>query len=497
MSIENEDQDLHSKIYNSIFLLSISKAVSQFLFFIMRYIFVISWLSIEEYANLIIFDRYLGLIQSLIIIGPFILQKFIPENKIPLQKLLSNVFVIISINLIISIIFFVIYFSFIPAETSILKTSSLFSILIYIGVIFLIAQKQFEFFYLGLKKPKIVLVATLVWGVSYFILTIISVAIFDLGYTGAILSYILAHVVSFLFEFVIFQKNFSFKLEWKLDKEISKTILKYSVPLFLSGVLYYFNFRINSLFINEVDIHLLVFYDTGVSFIINLIAFIGAPVQEAIFPFMTKSISEKNSLNSQQIFGDTTKIVSFFFLNILLVFYVMVEFVYSILYPDFTDPLFIEISKILIIGAFFYIVNQLFSRIITAEGSSHLNLISQMIGAGINLICLIIYLQTQILAILLLGFILSCMGMAIFDLFFVIKIIHFKLLSTKFIQQILAFFTTLACIYMLELVSLHFTLIILISVILFNGQLILYRILFVEDFINLFQFLRELVKKPK
>ena len=490
MNSLSDDNSLRQKLVSSIVLLTISKAFAQLLFFIVRYVLLINWLTPNELAEIIVFFRYLELLQSLVIIGPFVLPKFIAEKKYPLNNLLSNVIIIILINVLFIFIGFLIFIFFIKPSDLNEQTATIFIITLFLGEITIISQKLLEWLFLGLKKPKRIFFSNMILSIAYIVLSSIFILVFSLAYLGGIIAYILSLFCSFIYQYYCLHKSQQFQIKWRLEKVIVKDIIIFSFPLFLSGLFYFINYRVNSLFLKNIDINLLIYYDTGISLIIFLIGFIGIPIQDAIFPYISKTINENNYSETKQIFSDTSKIISLFFFSILLSFYILVDFIYPLLYPSFNDPFFYEITRFLILGGFFYILNQFYGRISAAKGKTYVLLIGQGLGAIINVISLIIYLKTEIFTWLLLGFVISCMSLTILYLFYVIKITKLKMVQIKILRQIISFFSSIGLAYILNLFLFPSFLTLVIVLICYFLQLLLFRIISIHDW----KFIKEYLK---
>lgn len=184
------------------------------------------------------------------------------------------------------------------------------------------------------------------------------------------------------------------------DPEAFKTVLKrlakFSLPLYLATIFYFFYFNVNVIFLNNLATKEAVsYYSFSKDFISNTLTFLGMVIGMSLYPFITAAVEadDQEQVGKLLTFTKTTYLVVI--LPMLLLFVIFTRDIFTLLRLTHQDDDLLYITfKLLIIGGFFISLANLTRHYILATGRTKVFLAMELAGAAVNLVIVTALIQT-------------------------------------------------------------------------------------------------------
>ncbi len=215
-------------------LIFFAKAIGEVFFFIVSNILLINWLSIEANRDYIIFIYLINLFFSLILTLHIAMPRFLQRNSSKIQlRYLYNGTILLLVNLIIIILGIVIFTFIFNYDYRVSLPNSEIMVIFLLGGIGYEFYRFFEGILYGLKLSSKVATVIFFLSIIFLILGFNLVAILNLGFIGAALSYILAYFildgVSIFFIFRGLNRNKNpdrnLRIKGSIDLKIQKELI--------------------------------------------------------------------------------------------------------------------------------------------------------------------------------------------------------------------------------------------------------------------------------
>lgn len=210
-------------------IIFIGKIFTQFVTFLLLPLYT-AYLSNSDYGIIDLINTYISLFVPIITIQlEMATFRFLIDARNDSEKetlILSNVIsIILKLTLIFSILA-IIVFKFIKIR---------YCYLILINIIVTIFSNLFLQIARGFGKTNCYTIGSCIIGITTIILNIIAIVILKSGLPGILLSMIIAHLLSIVYLYIKLnlRKYISLKLK---DKQLTKELLKYSIPLVPNGI---------------------------------------------------------------------------------------------------------------------------------------------------------------------------------------------------------------------------------------------------------------------
>jgi O-antigen/teichoic acid export membrane protein len=292
----------------------------------------------------------------------------------------------------------------------------------------------------GIKKPKEAGLAKVIFASLLIFLLFYFDQRHILDFNISVLIFIFSNLI-YLILSIYYYKKFIPK-EKEEDKEginnfynsqISKRILKFGYPLFLSDIFILLNFKIGTVLLAGVSLNYSVYYHLSTSLIIYIVGIIGYPIKNNIQSYLAEFYEQNNLPQVKKTFFLIIQIIIFFLIPILITLYGLSPLFLKFLYSNYYSIDFINLFKIAIWGGSFYALNILLNNIIIAKGKTKMILFAQFFSSlfSITFIFIAIFLENILYAGI--GFLGS--NILSFMIFCVIskKYIHLTMKKMKFL----------------------------------------------------------------
>ena len=397
-----------------------------------------NWVREETAIN---YTEYLGYIELLIafmLITPELLPRFIQEIK----KEKYYLYIFTSLSLMI-FNFLIIFFSFSICLGIGFKfkfsniTDLVFLIILIFSVLIIELFKIIESIYYGLKKVKIICLLNFLISSIFIILLIFFQLLKFLNIYIIIFIYSISYLGSLIIILIIKFRNYEKVPRFKLNLKIAKNIIIFSYPLLLMNILYFLNFKVAILVLSLRNEIFSIYYLLATNFIILFIRLIGFPLNKITFTYFSEFFVKSEIKKIKNIYMFVFSIISFLEIFGLLLIYIFTPFIINILYINYANFQFITFFKMIVIGGFFYSLNQFLGSIIIARGKTKITLLAAFLGALTNIIFLIFYVIFRNFYFIGYGFIISTFIILIICSYFSKKYLELKIFKLKIIQVIL------------------------------------------------------------
>jgi len=430
-------------------LIFFAKTVSEAIFFIVSNILLINWLSIESVHDYIIFLTIVNFIFSLILTFHIAMPKFLQKDSSELRRgyLFNGMFMLV-VNFIILVLFFLILTFGFNFDYNVFYPNYEFLFIFLLGALVYELFRFFESVLYGLKLSKKIAVIYLFLSFFFLLISINLVIFFKLGFIGAVLSYIISYFlldcISFYFIYIGLngektqnQKNKN-KNENKrlLNKVIQKDLILFCLPIFTSNLFYFLNTRFGTLMLSGLNDGSSEIFHLSLTLSIYLIALLGVTVNELLFPYESAAFYHNNQKKIKEIYKLIFTFVAVIIIPLLLVCITASNLILGIIYPAYftSYPVFVDIFQLMLIGGFFYSLNQFTAKFLLAKGLTIRFLIIQIIGGSLNALFLIIFIPLIGVYSAIWGFIISMGVMFILYFYSISRIINLSLWQFKLLQ---------------------------------------------------------------
>jgi O-antigen/teichoic acid export membrane protein len=238
----------------------------------------------------------------------------------------------------------------------------------------------FDGIYRGLERFKIL---ALISSFSGFVSLVLSFFLIQhYGILGAIISGIVFDFLFFILLFVYFGK-----IEFRADKKIIDSILKYSFLVGLSSLSYYLYTRADILVLKYFGFVVEIGYYEIVNKIFNVIVIPFHILGQVVAPMMTKLYYSKKYEDVKSRY--LSQIALIFCLGILLAifFYFLLPFLISIFFPKYYNDIILKLVFVLLLVFPFRIVAAYASHgFLMPTGNVHMSLIVLAVAGPLNVI---------------------------------------------------------------------------------------------------------------
>ncbi|QEE16043.1 oligosaccharide flippase family protein [Promethearchaeum syntrophicum] len=481
----------NNSLYKSVIVITSSKIITQLIYFLGRYVLLINWMNEESNVDFIIFFRYSEIFYAFILIAPIVIPKFLnEEKKEEFEKIISPSLSIFLINLLVIILAIVIFAFFLKSQIP--QNYLIYSISLCFSTVSLGLMKYFESILYGFRKNKEIIALNIGLTLGFLLSIMIFHYFFILSLSEAIISYIIANFIAMIIGYIFLikiKKKLKAKISYfhfKKQKQDYRDLIILASPIMLSGLAYIINFRISTLFLQDFPDEYVIFFEISSSLIIYIIGFLGIPIHDAVFPYLSYSYKEKNFKNIKEIYFSTLFIISSTLLVALIIFFSYIEFFVLIIYPEYQNDLFYNSFRILIIGGYFYVLNQFIARYPVADGNSKILFYNQIVGASVNIIFIIFSTSFNDYNFLLWGFTISNITMFIVYFIDFCKVSSISLKNSKILELSISFFSPLFIFYLLKTVNINQILSGIIVISLYFALLVLFKILRIHQIKEIF-----------
>lgn len=218
-----------AELARNTFIIFLGKVSSHFISFLLLPLYT-SFLNKSEYGTIDLIITYISLLIPIITLQQEMATfRFLIDyrnDKKKTEKVIYNSIRNISINVFI----FVLIYGFLSLFISIP-----YKLLIVINVVITIYCSMFLQISRGIGNNKIYSIVSIIVGITNLLINIISIILLDIGAKGILVASVLANLVGATILFIYLRIGNSTKKENK-DKQLTKQMFKYSIPLVPNGV---------------------------------------------------------------------------------------------------------------------------------------------------------------------------------------------------------------------------------------------------------------------
>lgn len=443
-------------------LIFIAKAIGEVFFFIVSNILLINWLSIGANRDYIIFIYLINLFFSLILTLHIAMPRFLQRDSSKIQlRYLYNGTILLLVNLIIIILGIVIFTFIFNYDYRVSLPNAEIMVIFLLGGIGYEFYRFFEGVLYGLKLSSRVATIIFFLSIIFLVLGFSLVAILNLGFSGAALSYILAYfILDGVSIFFIFRglnrnknPNKNFRIKGSIDLKIQKELILFCLPLLASNIFYYLNTRIGPLLLSSLGNEASLIFGLSLSLTIYLIGLLGVTVNDLLLPYESDAFYHNDQNKIKAIYKLIFTFVVVIIIPLLLVCIIMSNLILEILYSSILSqyPSFSDVFQLILIGGLFYSLNQFTAKFLVAKGLTIRFLIIQVIGALINILLIVIFLPYFGVYSATSAFIISMAVIFILYFYSLSKIIELSLWQFKLIQLVISILIIIFEFFILKL----------------------------------------------
>ena len=462
--INTEKQKIvfESKIIKRFSLIFFAKLIGEITFFIVSNILLINWLNIESNHDYIIFLTTVYFIFSLIMTFHLALPKFLQKDSRELRRsyIFNGLFILMLNFIIIVIIFMIITFGF-NFDYNVFHPNSEFLVFFLLGALAYEFFRFFESVLFGLKLSNKIAVVHLLLSMSFLLMSIVFIVIFNHGFIGAVLTYIISFFLidgfSFYFIFKALRRektrNQKEKSEKFLDKAIQKELFLFCLPIFTSNLFYFLNTRFGTLILNSLHDGSSEIFHFSLTLTVYLIGLLGLTINDLLLPYESDAYYHDDQNKIKEIYKLIFTFVVVIIIPFLLVCIVFSNLILGILYSNYfiQFPIFVDIFQLMLVGGFFYCLNQFTAKFLVAKGLTIRFLVIQIIGGSLNALFLIIFLPFIGIYSAIWGFIISMAVMFLLYFYSLTKIIELSIWQFKLIQLVISIIVVIFEFFILKL----------------------------------------------
>ncbi len=192
---------------------------------------------------------------------------------------------------------------------------------------------------------------------------------------------ILANIIILLISIITIWRRLEIgSIKFSFDKEFQKKNTIYGFKSYLSNMITYLNYRLDTLIIKALTTTANVGqYSLAVGLAEQVWVF-SSSISTVLFPYVSSIEGEKEKSKVTTL---TFKIVLVLTLLVIVFLYLISAFIIPFLYTDAYEPA-IEPFKVLLIGVFSLSLGRILANDIAARGKPELNTISNIVGLVIN-----------------------------------------------------------------------------------------------------------------
>jgi len=486
-----------------------AKTIGDIFFFIVNNILIVNWLSIESNRDYILFSYLVNLFFTLILSLHIAIPKFLQKDSTKSRKdYLINAVFLLMINLIIIAVFLIVLTLGFNYDYNASWPNFEFLIIFLLGGLGYEFFRFFQSVFYGLKLAKKVAIINLFLSVFFLIISFIMLVNLELGFIGAVSSYIISFfLIDILSFYLIFrgferkknhvQKNLKSKT---INLAIQKELIIFSLPILISNIFYYLNTRYNALLVSGLGGNFSLILGLSLSLTIYLIGLLGVTINDLLFPYESNAFYHNDQEKIKEIFKLLRTFVVTVIIPMLLICIIVSEIILTILYPTILaeNPIFIIIFQLVLLGGIFYSLNQFTAKFLVAKGLTIKFLIIQIIGASINILFALLTMPFIGIYSATWGFIISMGVMFILYFYYLSKIVELSLREFKLIQLVFSIlvviieFSTLKIIFDLNDYLIGILCLLSYFILLFG-----FRILKIKDLKKFLKELRIIIFKNK
>ncbi len=439
-----------------------AKAIGEVFFFIVSNILLVNWLSIEANRDYIIFISLVNLFFSLILTLHIAMPRFLQQDSSKNQmRYLFNGTMLLLVNLIIIIISIVIFTFGFNYNWRVSLPNSEIMVIFLLGGIGYEFYRFFEGILYGLKLSNKVAIIIFFLSIIFLILGFSLVAVLNLGFIGAALSYILSYfLLDGISIFFIFRRlnqnlnqNRNLRIKKSIDLKIQKKLILFCLPLLASNMFYYLNTRVGPLLLSSLGDEASLIFGLSLSLTIYLIGLLGVTINDLLLPYESDAFYHNDQNRIKKIYKLIFTFVVVIIIPLLLVCIMMSNFILSLLYSDILSqyPSFLDVFQLILIGGLFYSLNQFTAKFLMAKGLTIRFLIIQVIGAMINILFIEIFLPYFGVYSATSAFIISMAVIFVLYFYNLSRIIELSLWQFKLIQLVISILIIIFEFFILKL----------------------------------------------
>jgi len=443
-------------------LIFFARAIGEVFFFIVSNILLVNWLSIEANRDYIIFIYLVNLFFSLILTLHIAMPRFLQQNSSKNQmRFLFNGTVLLLINLIIIIISIVIFTFGFNYDWRVSLPNPEIMVIFLLGGIAYEFYRFFEGILYGLKLSKKIALIIFFLSLVFLILGFSLVAVLNLGFIGAALSYILSYFIldgiSLFFIFRRLNKNLNqnqnLRIKKSIDLKIQKELVFFCFPILVGNIFYYLNTRVGPLLLNILGDEASLIFGLSLSLTIYLIGLLGVTINDLLLPYESDAFYHNDQNRIKEIYKLIFTFVVVIIIPLLLLCIIMSNLILGILYSNILSqyPSFLDVFQLILIGGLFYSLNQFTAKFLVAKGLTIRFLIIQIIGAMINVLIIEIFLPYFGIYSATSAFIISMAVMFVLYFYNLSRIIELSLWQFKLIQTVISILVVIFEFFILKL----------------------------------------------
>lgn len=430
-------------------LIFFAKAIGEVFFFIVSNILLVNWLSIEANRNYIIFIYLVNLFFSLIFTLHIAMPRFLQRDSSKIQlRYLYNGTILLLVNLIIIIIGFVVFTFGFNYDYRVSLPNYEIMVIFLLGGIGYEFYRFFEGCLYGLKLSSKVATVIFFLSIIFLILGFSFVAILNLGFIGAALSYIISYfILDGVSIFFIFRginrnknQNQNFRIKGSIDLKIQKELILFCLPILASNIFYFLNTRVGPFLLSNLGDEASLIFGLSLSLTIYLIGLLGVTVNDLLLPYESDAFYHNDQNRIKKIYKLIFTFVVVIIIPLLLVCIILSNLILGFLYPNILNqyPSFSDVFQLILIGGLFYSLNQFTAKFLIAKGLTIRFLIIQVIGALINILFTVIFIPYFGIYSATSAFIMSMAIMFILYFYCLSRIIEQSLWQFKLIQTVIS-----------------------------------------------------------